>query len=181
MINLWIRGLVSFGLVLVFAAGCAGSGTRTEPVEPSVAPEETPDRTPPPVDTTPAAQSAFDVNGNPYAPGTTRLLPRVLYFPYDRANLGPDDLAALELHAAVLRDNPGRRVAIEGHCDERGTREYNLALGERRSDAVRRFLVSAGVPGSQLETVSYGEERPEDAGHSEAAWSRNRRAVLIYR
>ncbi|MFO7918286.1 MAG: OmpA family protein, partial [Anaerolineae bacterium] len=68
-----------------------------------------------------------------------------------------------------------------GHADERGTREYNLALGERRAAAVRDFLQSAGVSSRQIEIVSYGEERPEDPGHNEAAWSRNRRAVLIYR
>ena len=72
-------------------------------------------------------------------------------------------------------------VVIEGHCDERGTREYNLALGERRADAIRSYLTTAGVSPRQIETVSYGEERPEDPGNGEAAWARNRRAVLIYR
>jgi peptidoglycan-associated lipoprotein len=70
---------------------------------------------------------------------------------------------------------------IEGHADERGTREYNLALGERRANAIRSFLTAAGVSSTQIETVSYGEERPDDPGHSEAAWARNRRAVLVYR
>ncbi|MYF11350.1 MAG: peptidoglycan-associated lipoprotein Pal, partial [Gammaproteobacteria bacterium] len=102
-------------------------------------------------------------------------------FELDRAVIDQADLAALELHARVLMDNPRRRVMVEGHCDERGTREYNLALGERRSDAVSSFLKAAGVPASRIETVSYGEERPEDPGHTEAAWSRNRRAVMIYR
>ncbi len=176
----WIRGALAIVTAALLLSACAGSGTQREPVEPSVGPTETPDRTPPPVDPTPAA-GGFDANGNPYVPGTTRLLPRTFYFAYDRASLGPDDLAALEMHATVLRNNPGRRVILEGHCDERGTREYNLALGERRADSVRRFLVSAGVPGSQLETVSFGEERPDDAGHSESSWSRNRRAVMLYR
>jgi peptidoglycan-associated lipoprotein len=90
-------------------------------------------------------------------------------------------LAVLETHAGILRENRGSSVVIEGHCDERGTREYNLALGERRSDAIRSFLTSAGVSASQIETVSYGEERPEDPGHDESAWGRNRRGVMIYR
>ena len=77
--------------------------------------------------------------------------------------------------------NRDRRLVIEGHCDERGTREYNLALGERRANAVTSFLISAGVRRSQIETVSYGEERPDDPGHDEAAWGKNRRAVVIYR
>ena len=85
------------------------------------------------------------------------------------------------MHGGILRSNPDRSVVIEGHADERGTREYNLALGERRADAVRSFLVSAGVSPRQIEIVSYGEERPEDPGHDEAAWARNRRAVMIYR
>ncbi len=78
-------------------------------------------------------------------------------------------------------NNRDRSIVLEGHCDERGTREYNLALGENRSNAVRSFLTSAGVSPRQIETVSYGEERPDDPGHSEAAWERNRRAIMIYR
>jgi peptidoglycan-associated lipoprotein len=165
------------GMVL---AGCASSPSETEPTEPSAEPVATPDTAPPPA-APPAQPPSFDINGNPFVPGTTRLLSRVFYFDYDRAVINPDDLAALEMHATILRDNRDRSVVIEGHCDERGTREYNLALGERRADAIRSFLTSAGVSPRQIETVSYGEERPEDPGHDEAAWARNRRAVLIYR
>ena len=124
---------------------------------------------------------AFDANGNPFVPGTGRLLSRTYYFDYDRAVISPDDLAALEMHATILRNNRDRSIVLEGHCDERGTREYNLALGERRGDAIRSFLTSAGVSPRQIETVSYGEERPEDPGHTEGAWTRNRRAIMIYR
>ncbi len=180
MSTAWLRNmlfLVFAGLVL---AGCAGTGTQSQPTEPSAEPVETPDTTPPP--SPPARSPAFDANGNPFAPGeANRLLPRTFYFGYDRAVLNADDLASLEMHAGILRDNPDRSVVIEGHSDERGTREYNLALGERRADSVRSFLVSAGVSPRQVETVSYGEERPEDPGHDEGAWSRNRRAVMIYR
>ena len=95
--------------------------------------------------------------------------------------LSPRDLSMLELHAAFLRDFRDRSVVIEGHCDERGTREYNLALGERRADAVRSFLTSSGVRASQIDTVSYGEERPANPGHDEAAWAENRRAEMHYR
>ena len=108
-----------------------------------------------------------------------RGLPLVMIYP--AAVVGPDDLASLEMHATVLRNNRERSVVIEGHCDERGTREYNLALGERRADAIRSYLTSAGVSPRQIETVSYGEERPEDPGQGEAAYARNRRAVMIYR
>ncbi len=106
---------------------------------------------------------------------------RTFYFEFDRAVLMRSDLTALETHAQVLRNNRSRSVVLEGHCDERGTREYNLALGERRADAIRSFLTSAGVAASQIEMVSYGEERPEDPGHDESAWGRNRRGVMIYR
>lgn len=181
--------MITFGLrnllVLVFAglllAGCAGSGTQRQPAEPSAEPVETPDYTAP-SPSQPAQQPTFDANGNPFVPGSsTRLLTRTFYFAFDRSVLNPDDLAALEMHATILRDNADRSVVIEGHADERGTREYNLALGERRADAVRSFLTSAGVSPRQIEIVSYGEERPEDPGHDEAAWARNRRAVMIYR
>ncbi|MEM6709877.1 MAG: peptidoglycan-associated lipoprotein Pal [Pseudomonadota bacterium] len=166
-------------LVALLAAGCGSGGTK-ETLPPAPPPEESPEP-PPPATQPPPPAAAFDPNGNPYVPGTTRLLPRTFYFAYDQSVLSPDDLAVLEMHANVLRDNPGRSLVIEGHCDERGTREYNLALGERRANAIRSFLGTAGVSTGQLESVSYGEERPEDPGHSEAAWGRNRRAVLVYR
>ena len=148
-----------------------------DPLPPADTPQDTTPTPPDDVVETPA----FDPTGRPYYPGTTNLLPTTFYFAYDRAVLSPDDLGVLEMHATVLRNNRDKSVVIEGHADERGTREYNLALGERRGDAVRSFLTSAGVSPTQLETVSYGEERPEDPGHTEAAWSRNRRAILNYR
>ncbi|MEM1436025.1 MAG: peptidoglycan-associated lipoprotein Pal [Pseudomonadota bacterium] len=180
MFNQWLRQFGYGALLLLFVAGCGSSGGTKETLPPAEPPPETIE-TPPPV--TPPAEpaAAFDPNGNPYVPGTARLLPRTFYFSYDQSVLNPEDLAVLEMHANVLRSNPGRNLVIEGHCDERGTREYNLALGERRSNAVLSFLRTAGVPASQLEGVSYGEERPEDPGHSEAAWGRNRRAILVYR
>jgi len=176
MTKQWLRSIFVMMLAGLVVAGCASSGS--QPTEPADEPVET-DTTPPPAP--PPQQPAFDANGNPLVPGTNRLLTRTFYFDYDRAVINPDDLATLEMHATILRNNRDRSIVIEGHCDERGTREYNLALGERRSDAVRSFLTSAGVSARQIESVSYGEERPEDPGHNEAAWARNRRAVMIYR
>lgn len=173
-----LRSLLAILLASFLIAGCASSGT-PEPIEPTEPVEVTPDRPDPPAPPPPPPD--FDDNGNPYVPGTMRLLERTFYFEFDRAVLMPSDLTALETHAQVLRNNRSRSVVLEGHCDERGTREYNLALGERRADTIRSFLTSAGVSASQIETVSYGEERPEDPGHDESAWGRNRRGVMIYR
>lgn len=108
-----------------------------------------------------------------------RIDSKTVYFEYDSSNIRGEDFPVLDAHASRLASS-GDRVRIEGHCDERGTREYNLALGERRANTVRRYLMSRGVASSQIEVVSYGEERPADAGHNETAWSRNRRAYLDY-
>ncbi len=103
----------------------------------------------------------------------------VFYFDFDQSVVKPDARAALEAHARNLTQNGGR-VVLEGHGDERGTREYNLALGERRSEAIARYLSVLGVSSQQIETVSYGEERPASLGHDESAWSMNRRVELRY-
>ncbi len=99
------------------------------------------------------------------------------YFEFDSSDLKPEAMRALDAHAKVLQ-NSGARVVLEGHTDERGTREYNMALGERRSAAVQRYLVLQGVSPAQLELVSYGEERPVATGSDEQSWSQNRRVEL---
>lgn len=102
-----------------------------------------------------------------------------IYFDFDKSNLlllAQDDLRR---KAEWLRSNPKVSVIIEGHCDERGTNEYNLALGDRRSESARNFLVDLGIKGSRLTTISYGEERLVDSGHNEEAWAKNRRAHFI--
>lgn len=170
-----LRGLSSGLIALFVLAGCA-STSEPEPMpepEPEVRePTPPPAVTPPPRPTTSPDGVPLDEQGMPI--GT------VFYFDFDRSELKPRERTLLTGHAAYLRDNPDVRVTIEGHADERGTREYNLALGERRGDAVRTFLQSLGVRGSQMSVVSYGEERPVDPGHTEAAWSKNRRAELRY-
>ncbi|WP_252271138.1 peptidoglycan-associated lipoprotein Pal [Pseudomonas subflava] len=99
------------------------------------------------------------------------------YFEYDSSDLKPEAMRALDVHAKDLKGN-GARVVLEGHTDERGTREYNMALGERRSKAVQRYLVLQGVSPAQLELVSYGEERPVATGTDEQSWAQNRRVEL---
>jgi peptidoglycan-associated lipoprotein len=98
-----------------------------------------------------------------------------IYFDFDKSELKPEARAVLKRKAEWLRDNPEFSARIEGHCDERGTNEYNLALGERRANAAWRFLNALGISGARLTTISYGEERPVDPGSNEDAWSKNRR------
>jgi peptidoglycan-associated lipoprotein len=99
-------------------------------------------------------------------------------FDYDSARIRPSEVSKLEAVAAYLRSNPGKLV-IEGHCDERGTAEYNRALGERRALAARDELVKLGIDASRISTISYGKERPVDMGHDEAAWAKNRRCEFV--
>ena len=105
---------------------------------------------------------------------------KTVYFGYDDANLQDGDIDALRAHAAYLGKNSGARVQVNGHSDERGTREYNMALAERRAKAVAAFLTGNGARGSQLEVVSYGEEKPAVAGEGEESWAKNRRVELEY-
>jgi peptidoglycan-associated lipoprotein len=100
----------------------------------------------------------------------------VVYFEFDRSGLTEQARAALDRNAEFLRANPGLRTRIEGHCDERGTVEYNLALGDRRAHSAKEYLVQRGIAADRLTTVSFGEEQPADPGHDEAAYARNRRA-----
>ena len=105
---------------------------------------------------------------------------RKIYFDFDKSDIKDEFRAIIEAHAKYLVENPSASVSIEGHCDERGTREYNLALGERRAHSVSQMLTLLGANKSQIRTVSYGEERPDVEGHDESAWKWNRRAVFIY-
>ncbi len=102
-----------------------------------------------------------------------------IYSDTDKFNVDAEDQAALREQANYLAQYPNVRATIEGHCDERGTREYNLALGERRANAAKNYLVSLGVAADRLTTVSYGKERPVATGSNEQAWARNRRAVSV--
>lgn len=102
-----------------------------------------------------------------------------IYFDYDKSILTPESQRTLEQQAVWLKQFPGAAVTIQGHADERGTREYNLALGERRATAVKNFLTALGVDDSSIEIISYGKERPAALGHNEAAWAQNRRGVTI--
>mgnify|MGYP005856158493 CR=1 FL=1 len=102
------------------------------------------------------------------------------YFDFDTSEIKPEARDVLIAHANFLRANPGQKVRVEGHADERGTKEYNLALGERRANAIQRFLVVNGAARGQTETVSFGEEKPAVRSSSESAWAQNRRVELVF-
>jgi peptidoglycan-associated lipoprotein len=105
---------------------------------------------------------------------------RVVYFEYDSSSVRQEDQMTLEAHASYLADNPEARVRLEGHTDQRGSREYNLALGERRALAIRQILMIQGASINQFQVTSFGEERPQNEGDSETNWQNNRRVELIY-
>lgn len=107
-------------------------------------------------------------------------LERVIYFDYDQAELRPEFLDIVAQHGRFLAQNPAGRVRLEGHTDERGTREYNIALGEARAKTIARMLQLQGVSSAQTRTVSYGEELPVDDAHNNDAWAKNRRVNIIY-
>lgn len=104
----------------------------------------------------------------------------VFYFDFDEFIIKPEAYPALKAHAKYLSSNGNVKVRVEGHADERGTREYNMALGERRGNSVSKFLRLNGVSGSQLEVISFGEEKPMNYGHNEASWTQNRRVEIKY-
>jgi peptidoglycan-associated lipoprotein len=162
-------------LVALFAAGCAKKAAEAPPVPPP-APPVTQPVTPVPAPTTPS---------EPQAPAPT---PQVAagdftdaFFDLDSYALRDDAKVALDHAAKLLRDHPAVSITLEGHCDERGTVEYNQALGEKRANAARDYLVNAGVPASRIQTLSYGKERPFAEGHDESAWAQNRRAHFVLR
>lgn len=102
-----------------------------------------------------------------------------IYFEFDKSTLTPAAQDSLLKKAAWLRENPDATVTIEGHCDERGTNEYNLALGDRRAESAKAFLIDLGIDSARLTTISYGEERPVDPRHVEEAWAKNRRDHFV--
>jgi peptidoglycan-associated lipoprotein len=160
--------LLLLAVLVVTAPGCSRK-PKPVVVPPPVSQTKPPETKPAePVKTveTPA-QSALDLKD--------------IFFDYDRYNLRDDARATLNDNAKVISANPAAAVTLEGHCDERGTVEYNLALGERRANAARSYLVQYGIDPGRLTTISYGKERPFDPGHDDAAWVQNRRVHLVKR
>jgi peptidoglycan-associated lipoprotein len=165
----------------VALAGCSSGGSgsnggRMNPqisLHPPIGVTETPQPT-----TTVQPVQASNVDDNAQGPVGVG---RVILFDFDSYVIKPEYQSLIEQHARFLQDGRGRSVSLEGHADERGSREYNLALGQKRAEAVRRALLLAGANDAQLEAVSFGMERPAVEGHNEAAWAQNRRVELRYK
>lgn len=155
-----IRNALGLAVAVVVLAGCSGNKSKDNSGANNTG--------------APVESSSSGMNTGA---GDMSNLTRAYYFDFDKADLRPDSQAALDRSISVLK-NGSQRIRLEGNCDERGTREYNMALGERRANAVANYMVVNGVARDRIETVSYGEEKPAAAGHDEGAWSQNRRVEL---
>ena len=175
------KRISAISLIAVLAA-CSSTGDKQPeaPVTESQgrAPVTTEAPKPPPVDT-----GRISTVTPPQVDELTTgvLAKRSIYFDLDSFEVKPEYRSLVEAHASFLRKNSGRKVVVEGNTDERGSREYNLSLGQKRAEAVKKMLVLLGVPESQLEAVSFGEEKPKAQGKDEAAFAENRRGDLSYR
>lgn len=168
----WPRWLALVVATSALAACGGGGSTRDEPVLDPVTTE-------PSLSTGLGQQETF--TGDPLDDPSSLLSQRVVFFEFNSSQVTDEGRQVIEAHSNYLVTNPDARVTLEGHADERGTREYNLALGEQRADSVQQIMALIGVEVAQLELVSYGEERPLVEGHDDVSWSQNRRVEFIYR
>ncbi|NCT67512.1 MAG: peptidoglycan-associated lipoprotein Pal [Rhodanobacteraceae bacterium] len=166
-----MNNIVRIGFSVLLVAGVSACAKKAvKPTEAPVAPVET--TTAPAQPTGRYTTDSLDTD--------SCLRQRVLYFDLDKTEIKPEFQAQIACHAEYLRQFPGARVTLEGNADERGSREYNLGLGERRGNAVQGALSAAGASSAQLNVVSYGEERPVCREHNEACWQKNRRVEIVY-
>jgi peptidoglycan-associated lipoprotein len=187
------RILIAVAAVSLLAAACAKKKVAATPPPtpaPSVTAAAAPRETPPSAPAAATQPSAAATPASRYPDAATRaridqLLAKIedAYFDYDKASLRPDALKALNSDSTelrdILKDFPDYKLTIEGHCDERGSSEYNMALGDKRAEASKDYLVQVGIPSAQLNIVSYGSERPICQEHDEACWQRNRRIHIV--
>ena len=159
--------LLWVGLSVLLLSACAGQDTKVDAEQPESA-------------KTAAATSLNTINGVAFDQPDSPDSVRTIYFEYDSSDVRAEYLPVIAAHGKLLAANGSRKVELQGHGDERGSREYNIALGERRALSVRRILLGHGVSGSQITTISYGEEKPAVIGHDESAWSKNRRVEIRY-
>jgi peptidoglycan-associated lipoprotein len=177
--NNWIM----VGLAVLALAGCQSTGTQNAaPVE-----EAKPETTAPSTGATTSGTTGQPITGTPSG-GTVDprkdpnniLSKRSVYFDYDQFVIKDEYRGVIEAHAKYLQNNRGTRMALQGNTDERGTREYNIALGQKRADSVKKLMILLGASEAQIETVSFGKEKPRREGHDETSWAENRRVDIIY-
>lgn len=168
--------LLVLGLMAFFLAGCGNSDTIPDPEPTDTVPGDTDDSM------AGGDDGLLDGENVPYDSGTDTDTDygNVIYFDYDSSEIRPEDTDVVASHARQLSMNSSLSVRLEGHADERGSREYNIGLGERRAQTVRRLLLIQGASAEQVSTVSFGEERPAAEGSSEAAYAQNRRVEITY-
>ena len=156
-------------LTLALLYGCASTPVEPEkPAEPSVQ--------------TPAAPAAPPLAARPVQPAAPQvdLSKRSVFYEYDKYDIRDEYRPVLQVHGKYLAENRGKKMLVQGNCDERGSREYNIALGQRRAEGVKRMLVLMGATEAQVEPVSLGEEKPRSVDHNEGCWSQNRRSDMLY-
>jgi peptidoglycan-associated lipoprotein len=164
-------------LISAFLAACAVEQTKEQP-QPAPAPVAAP--APKQAAAPRRVQQQPAVPENPLHDPANVLSKGSVYYAYDKYDVAAEYRPLVEAHAKYLREHPGATVTVQGNCDERGSREYNLALGQRRAESVTKMMGLLGVPERQMEAVSFGEEKPKAAGHDEAAWTQNRRSDIVY-
>lgn len=165
--------------ILVFGVAACSATKETKPMEASEAVKAPPAKSTPDVRKTQASTSLDSLKRGeaPVTPPGSPL--KEIYFAFDKYDLSTDARATLQTNSVWLKTNPAARIEIEGHCDERGTSEYNLALGAKRAQAAKDYLVTLGIPAGRISTISYGEEIPVCREHNESCWQRNRRDRFV--
>ncbi|MFH0933929.1 MAG: peptidoglycan-associated lipoprotein Pal [Pseudomonadota bacterium] len=168
-----MKRLLLSSIFVGFLTACASEPAKEEVQEPVAAPAAA----------EPAATEAAPAPAMEPAPEPSAMMPdnNSVYFPFDVDAVQPADRDTIQAHGAYLSKNSGAKVRVEGNADERGSSEYNLGLGQRRANNVRKALILAGAMESQIETVSFGEEKPRASGHDEESWAQNRRADIVYK
>jgi len=165
-------------LLAAVATGCATQQTPAEekPAAQAAAPAPATTAAPAPRAAEPAPAPAPKAAAAPVAPAQ-----RSIYYDFDKSNIKSEFNSLVGSHANFLKASSGSKVVVEGNCDERGSREYNLALGQRRADSVAKALKMMGASDAQIETVSWGKEKPKAKGHDETSWAQNRRSDIVYK
>ncbi|MBZ0096158.1 MAG: peptidoglycan-associated lipoprotein Pal [Sulfuricella sp.] len=169
-----MKGLSACILGMLFLAGCAGQDVKEQP---KAAVE---DRTATQAGADAKSAGQQSVAANPLKDPNNILSKRSVYYDFDKVDVKAEYKPMVEAHSKYLTGNKGAKVAVQGNCDERGSREYNLGLGNRRADSVRKMMNVFGASDSQIEVVSFGEEKPRAACHDESCWKEDRRSDIVY-